>query len=270
MLVSGHRFHLLPLEWKWQLCFWSHSICCQLWGYSGHFRQLGKHLCVGSGCHHVFLQSHWGTFPLVGPQRYYRCSYWSGRHLCMHTDLLLPLLTVVLVTVHGWQDFFAGFEPEPLIGTTTSQWTFPPARKAFAFRLRAATTSSSCHAEVCSQWWGHSGTMHAPPAGKAFAHLHRAAGEGWLVLTYLNYFLGDQSLHLQMYNCMGLSGILLCYVNILCWLMKVYLHVVQRERDKGNNSLSHVIDVTFALFLFKHKDNFQFYGLVIYTLVITF
>ena len=46
------------------------------------------------------------------------------------------------------------------------------------------------------------------------------------VLTRFYCFPGIQSTHHQMYSCVGLSGILLCYMGILCWLMNVHLVVI--------------------------------------------
>ena len=100
----------------------------------------------------------------------------------------------------------------------------------------AATTSSYSHAVVHSHWQGRSGTVHTP-VGQESIHLQSgltpppprvalaagrgpvtwltAAGEGKGVLTYLHCFLQTQSFHLQVYSCVGLSGVLLCCMGIL-------------------------------------------------------
>ena len=88
-------------------------------------------------------------------------------------------------------------------------------------------------------------------ARKAFRCVHRAAGEVRGVLNYLHHFLGSESIHFQMYSCMGLSGVLLCSVGFLHWLMNVHLVVVQRGRDKENRSLGCVADVTSLLVTFN-------------------
>ena len=92
--------------------------------------------------------------------------------------------------------------------------------------------------------------LHVPtfqalaPGWKAFACIHRATRGEQGMLTYLPHFQGGQSIHPQMYSCMCLSGILLCYVGFLHWSVSVHLVVVQkRGRDKGNSSLHYVADI---------------------------
>ena len=86
-------------------------------------------------------------------------------------------------------------------------------------------------------------------ARKSFACMHRSSGEGQERIIYLHHFLEGQSNCLQIYSCVGLSGILLCCVCFLHWSVIVHLVVVQRGRDKGNRSLHHVADVTLKAFL---------------------
>ena len=130
---------------------------------------------------------------------------------------------------------------------------------------RANATSSYSHAKAHSHWQGCGGTvctlmgwytirpqsgLSLPPLRVAPATMrgnhnpvHCCQRRG-RVLTYLHCFPGTQSTHLQMYSCMGLSAVLLCWVGILCWSMNVCLVVIQKERNKGNSSLHYVADVT--------------------------
>ena len=57
--------------------------------------------------------------------------------------------------------------------------------------------------------------LWALPVEEVFTHVHMIAREGLRVPIYLHYFPEAQSIHLQMYGCLGLSGVLLCCVGIL-------------------------------------------------------
>ena len=110
--------------------------------------------------------------------------------------------------------------------------------------LRAAAAYSYCCLRVCSHFGGTLVLWALVSGWKSFNCMHRDAGEGQRVLTYLHNFLEGQPIHPQIYSCVGLSGILLCHVGFLHWPVNVDLVVVQWGRDKGNSSLYHVADVT--------------------------
>ena len=81
-------------------------------------------------------------------------------------------------------------------------------------------------------WWYY-GYLRQPGKHSGVCTGLPVKGRGLLI--YLKHFLGSQSIHLQLYSCVGLSGILLCCVGILCWSMNVHLVVVQKRRDKGTS-----------------------------------
>ena len=118
---------------------------------------------------------------------------------------------------------------------------------------RVATASSYSCTKAHSLWQGCGGMMCAPvgqdsicplswlslpPLSVALAAVREpmtwlaALGEDRGALTCLHCFSGTQSIHFQMYSCVGFSGILLCCVGILHWSMNVCLVVLQRERDR--------------------------------------
>ena len=213
MIGSSCRFHLLPLG--------------------------GSRNCVSDPTHQL---------EVVG---YYGCLHQPGKRSPGHIDLLPPLLTVVQATVLGEQGLPTGSEPGPLLGTgaalqvllldgrvipqglravaahshSCAEACSPPwghgstvdasaTRKLFAWVCRSATTSSHSCAEVHFHFWGHSGTMLAC-AGRESLHARAQGCQGAGECSPISTTSQGQSIHPQMYSCMGLSGVLLCCVCIL-------------------------------------------------------
>ena len=103
---------------------------------------------------------------------------------------------------------------------------FPTTGKVIMSRLRTAAASSYSHSGARSHFQGAVVLWVLLPSWQALVQVHRAAEEGQGVLTYLHLLLEGQSIHLQVYNFMGLSGCLLCYVGFLHWSVNVHLVVV--------------------------------------------
>ena len=90
------------------------------------------------------------------------------------------------------------------------------AGKVIKNRLRAATIFSYSHPKAHFHFWGTVVLWELVPARKLFTPMHRAAFQRRTeVLTYLYHFTDGQSIHIQMYSCMGLSGSLLYYWSII-------------------------------------------------------
>ena len=113
----------------------------------------------------------------------------------------------------------------------------PTTGKVIISRLSASATSSYCHPGALYQFQCAAVLWVLTMGWEAFVHVHGGAGEGQGVLNYFHHFPDGQSIHLQMYSCVGLSGILLCCVTFLHWSINVHVVVAQRRRDKENSSL---------------------------------
>ena len=74
-------------------------------------------------------------------------------------ELLLPppLLAVASAPVLGWQVFFQGSKPVPLLGALVAWWVLLHARIGFACTCRAVAASSCSCTEARSHWGGHCG-----------------------------------------------------------------------------------------------------------------
>ena len=95
-----------------------------------------------------------------------------------------------------------------LLGGTGACWApIPHQQSEHKHRLRVTTSSSYGHPGVCSHCWV------LAPGWKVFVCMHRATKGQQGVLTYLCHFLGDQSIHPQMYNCVRLR-----HPVVFCWL----------------------------------------------------
>lgn len=101
-------------------------------------------------CHHLFLGSPQGTFPLPGHSR---CLCRPGMHSAWCVDLLPPILAVLLATVLGEQGSLAGSKPESTLWDRRGIVGSPTARKAIMSGLRAATISSYSRPRTHSHFW---------------------------------------------------------------------------------------------------------------------
>lgn len=175
-------------------------------------------------------------FTLVGPPLHFwhSCSLLST---CTHARLPPHPLIFMLATVLGEQCSFLGAEPWLLGGECShcrghcSMVDTPlgqDARTAFVQRL-------GCPYLLLELCW---------PLCDALYPGSLLPGSGRSALTFLHCFLRIQSIHLQMYSCMYLSGVLFCCMGVLHWSVNVCLTVIHRGRDKGSSSLCHVANIT--------------------------
>ena len=170
---SGHRFYLLPLG-RSGSCVSdptpSAGSCRGTVGPPTSWESICTHVLI---CHCLFLQSH--------------------QLLCLESRAFSWGPSLGRSLGPQWHD---GFSCRP-----GKLW------HAASGLLPLLTVAPRC-IPTC----GTAAALWALSAGKAFTNAHACTGLlGWgqRVLTYLHYFPEAQSIHLQMYSCMGLSGVLL-------------------------------------------------------------
>lgn len=180
----------------------------------------------------------------MGHQWYYGCSHWPRKYsrVCISDTTssysCAGHFAWWVVLIHGVQAWVTHWHCSSRMGSPTSQEILgsqaPGCHPPFPQSHQCALPLWGPQ-QYCGYWRSlgkHSG-MHTGLLGK-----------GGGVITYLHSFPGDQSIHVQVYSCMGLSDVLLCRVGTLHCAMNVHLDVVQTGKDKGNSSLHRVSDIT--------------------------
>ena len=200
------------------------------------------------GCCPLFLQSPWGAFPFSGLSSTMGACVvleraCTGVQIAHSVCLWTPRAAVL-----GGCGFLTGTKPGPLPGATGAWW-------APSLQESDHEWAKGCHSVFPQSPLGVS-TFLALILGSKVCVCTGLQGGGQEVLTQLQHFLQVLSIHPQMYSCVCLSGVLLYCVDFLHWSMHVHLVVVKRGRDKENNSLCQVVNVTLNFYFsytFPHQ-----------------